>query len=244
MISAPINVAGEYPSHLAKLAKGGFHIVADSAELGKLWESQKEANMLVYVVSGDSGSPEMYMFNGTDSAFETHDFLNIASQLETAINAANTAKTNTNENNQKITDLISEFTKLKDKVDNLPTPVNPITPVQSDQPAQLFGGISNETFIPGAHGDPFGSTATGAVVSTKIIPNIEFVKRGNVSVNADTKSINLTSKSKHAFIAFFFNSQPFMVDGQTFKIDIIDNKSGDVLKTHRGDIMTYSMIQG
>ncbi|BAV81111.1 hypothetical protein [Vibrio phage CKB-S2] len=50
MVSAPLGVAGEYPSHLAKLAKGGFHIVKDDAERNKLWDTLKDESLRVYVI--------------------------------------------------------------------------------------------------------------------------------------------------------------------------------------------------
>lgn len=70
MVSAPLGVAGEYPSHQAKLAQGGIHIFNDIAERDAMWDTLKIDNMTIALVKDGEGKyPSWYIWTGTEWEF-------------------------------------------------------------------------------------------------------------------------------------------------------------------------------
>lgn len=70
IVSAPLGVAGEYPSHLAELAKGGIHIFANKTERDAMWDELKIDNKTVALLKdGDNNYPSWYIWTGTEWEF-------------------------------------------------------------------------------------------------------------------------------------------------------------------------------
>lgn len=65
IVSAPLGVAGKYPSHQAELGKGGIHIFLDTASRDKMWDSLKIANKTIALVKdGQNNYPSWFIWTG------------------------------------------------------------------------------------------------------------------------------------------------------------------------------------
>ncbi|USL90041.1 hypothetical protein [Vibrio phage vB_VpaS_CHI] len=60
MVSAPLDVAGQYPSHDNSLGKGGVHIFSTMAERDKMWSSLKDMYTVALVGVGENNFPSWY----------------------------------------------------------------------------------------------------------------------------------------------------------------------------------------
>lgn len=73
-VSAPIGVAGQYPSHLAKWGKGGLHIVADNTERDALWDALKDPSLRVYVMD----SKKFFLWDTDNSQWTEDEFVDVS----------------------------------------------------------------------------------------------------------------------------------------------------------------------
>ncbi|AUR90141.1 coil containing protein [Vibrio phage 1.138.O._10N.261.48.A1] len=60
IVSAPLGVAGEYPSHDNKLGLGGVHVFTNIKERDLMWATLKDKNTVALVGSGENNYPSWY----------------------------------------------------------------------------------------------------------------------------------------------------------------------------------------
>lgn len=65
IVSAPLGVVGEYPSHDNNLGFSGFHIVRTIADRDAIWSALKDDAMIVHVLQGAIGSPQTFKWDGS-----------------------------------------------------------------------------------------------------------------------------------------------------------------------------------
>lgn len=70
MVSAPLGVAGAYPSHIAALGKGGVHVFSTLAERDAMGDELKDITTVALVGVGDNGYPSWYKWESNKWNFE------------------------------------------------------------------------------------------------------------------------------------------------------------------------------
>lgn len=70
MVSAPLGVAGDYPSHFASLGKGGVHVFSTIKERDAMGDDLKDISTIAIVGAGENGYPSFYKWENDKWNFE------------------------------------------------------------------------------------------------------------------------------------------------------------------------------